>query len=162
MLKQLVFSATLAATAQVATAADQSLIGVWQIEIVQPSNGKVTKPLQNLVIFTQQHYSMVRILGNEAPQKFEKPWTPTDTEKISRYDSLIVNTGRYVVSDGEIQMTPSVARVPEFIGGSFTFDYHVSDDGLMLISKDEYSFDGVQAPWAKQGLTTTLTLQRVE
>jgi len=140
-----------------------TLEGVWQIrETASKGGGPANRnPLPSLVIFTPGHYSMVWMFGSEAPRSFAKQWFPTDAEKIARYDTLGVNSGTYVKGQGKLTMTPIVARVPEFIGGTIEWEYRLSGDVLVLTFLDEHSFDGVQAPHAKSGGGVIMTLGRI-
>ena len=89
---------------------------------------------------------------------------PTDSEMVRRYGEIIVNAGSYKPqNDSTLTLYPVVSRVPEFMaGGRLTYRYAVRADTLWLTSLDEYSFDGIQAPWAAAGNTVTLKLRRVE
>ena len=140
------------------------LEGVWRISQSDAADGGSVNraPLSNLVIFTPEHYSLVRIAGTEAPRRFETHWLPTDAEKLARYDAMFVNAGTYDVAADRLTMMPSVARVPEFVGGSLEYRYRLEEDVLTLTGMDEHSFDGVQAPWATRGEGNTLTLRRVD
>lgn len=139
------------------------VVGAWQIAEVELLDGSapVNKdPLPNLVLFTDRHYSMVWLPGKEAQRAFATRWHPTDSEKVARYNAIVVNTGTYEVNDSILTMHPIVARVPEFMGGIFKHRLELSADTLRLTSLDEYSFDGVQAPWVKAGEGERLTLVR--
>ena len=128
--------------------------GVWKIAEVEPLDGSAPvnrSPLPNLVLFTEKHYSMVWLPGKEAQRAFATRWQPTDSEKIARYNAIVVNTGTYEVKDSILTMHPIVARVPEFMGGTFVHWLQLSGDTLRLTTLDEYSYDGVQAPWVKAG-----------
>ncbi len=140
-----------------------NLEGVWKIQQSATADGGLVNqtPLSNLVIFTPEHYSLVRIAGSEGPRRFETHWLPTDAEKLARYDAMFVNAGTYEIEADRLTMMPIVARVPEFVGGSLEYQYRLNGDVLTLTGVDEHSFDGVQAPWATRGEGTTLTLGRV-
>jgi hypothetical protein len=93
---------------------------------------------------------------------FKERWFPTDEEMIQRYGEIVVNSGTYRQADSTITARPVVSRVPEFMdGGTLLYEYRVLGDTLWLTSLDEYSYDGVQAPWAVAGNHVTLTLTRV-
>ena len=134
------------------------VIGAWQVTEIRRQNvdGSVTdEPFPNLFIFTSRHYSMVWVLGPSQP--FAERWRPTDAEKIDRFDSMIVNAGTYEIDGVTLTAHPMVARIPDFIGGKLICEFSVDKDTMRLKFVDEYSFDGVQAPWvAKGGLVLTL------
>lgn len=141
----------------------RSLEGVWQIERIAPKDGRAEnrEPLPNLVIFTPEHYSMVWMPGTDAIRSFEQPWFPVDSEKIARFDEVIVHTGTYQREAETLTMTPIVARIPEFMGGTIEWGYQLSSTELVLTFMDEHTFDGVQAPWAGADGGAILTLSRV-
>jgi hypothetical protein len=137
------------------------VVGVWQVkeigrQNVENAESPVTdKPFPNLFIFTPNYYSMVWVLGVDEP--FAERWKPTDEEKKRRFDSLVVNAGTYEIDGAKLTAHPIVARIPDFIGGKLICEFHVDNDTMRLRFVDEYSFDGVQAPWvAKGGLVLTL------
>lgn len=139
--------------------------GVWQIKEIVSKDGSgpaTQKPLPSLVIFTPRHYSMVWALGTESRRAFAERWNPTDAEKIERYNSFVVNSGTYEITDSTLTAHPIVARVPEFMGGTLVCEYRVEEDTLWLTMVDEYSYDGVQAPWVTSGGGLTLTLVRID
>ena len=139
------------------------VIGVWQVKEVARQGGSdplSDKPLPSIIIFTPRHYSMVWVFDTEPPRSFAERWTPTDAEKIERFDSLVVNSGTYEVEGNRLTAHPIVARIPEFVGGKLICEYHVENDTMQLKFIDEYSYDGVQAPWVATG-GLILTLVRV-
>lgn len=142
----------------------KDMMGVWQIKEIarQGNSGSIgDKTLPNLVIFTDKYYSMIWIFGTEPKRPFAKRWNPTDIEKIRRFESLVVNSGTYEIKGSTLIAHPLVARIPELMGGKFVCDYRIKEDTMTLKFVDEYSFDGVQAPWVKSG-GLVLTLMRVE
>ena len=91
-------------------------------------------------------------------------WVPTDEEKVQRYGEIVVNSGTYELA-GESLMTlfPVVSRVPGFMGGGkLLYEFRVQGDTLWLTSIDEYSSDGIQAPWAASDNGVKLRLSKVE
>jgi len=135
-----------------------AVVGVWQVTEIRRQGAEgsmMTEPFPNLVIFTPRHYSMIWALGAGDP--FAERWKPTDEEKVRRFDSMVVNAGTYEIDGVTLTAHPTVARIPDFIGGKLICEFHVENDTLRLKFVDEYSFDGVQAPWvASGGLVLTL------
>ena len=76
----------------------------------------------------------------------------------------MVNSGTYeLAGDSLITLRPVVSRVPGFMGGgTLLYEFRVVGDTLNLTSLDEYSFDGIQAPWAASGSGVKLSLTKVE
>lgn len=147
--------------------AEHALLGVWQIQKIESTGSAGTSinenPLPSLAVFTRSHYSLAWMPGTTGMRGFNERWVPTDEEMIQRYGEIIVNSGTYTRTDSEITARPVVSRVPEFMGGGrMVYEYRVDGDTLWLTSLDEYSFDGIQAPWAAAGSRKTLTLKKVE
>ena len=141
---------------------DKGIVGVWQIKEVATQSGALVtdKPLPSIFIFTPGHYSMLWVLSTKT-EPFAERWNPTDAEKIKRFNSMIINSGTYEVEDSTITMYPVVARIPDLMGGKQIGEYLVEHDTMRLKFVDEYSFDGVQAPWVASG-GLVLTLLRIE
>jgi hypothetical protein len=141
----------------------KGVVGVWRVRemVRQGGEGKITdKPFPNIFIFTDRHYSMVWVLGPDAELPFADRWNPTEEEKIRRFDSLVVNSGTYEIKGSTLMAHPIVARIPDFVGGKLICEFLVEDSTMRLKFVDEYSFDGVQAPWIASG-GLVLTLARI-
>lgn len=139
----------------------KGVVGVWQVKEMgrQKAVSPVTDKLfPNLFIFTPRHYSMAWVVGADEP--FTERWKPTDEEKIRRFDSLVVNAGTYEIDGDTITACPIVARIPDFVGGELICTFRIDNDTMRLKFVDEYSFDGVQAPWVAQG-GLIITLVRI-
>jgi hypothetical protein len=140
----------------------KGVVGVWQIEKIHHLDRLIAdKPVPSIFMFTHGHYSMLWVLTTKPEQPFAERWNPTDEEKLKRFNSLIVNSGTYEIDGSMLTMHPLVARVPDLVGGRQICEYSIDKDTMRLKFVDEYSFDGVQAPWVKGG-GLTLTLVRVE
>jgi hypothetical protein len=143
----------------------ESLMGVWVIHQIQYADGTINlDPEPSQAIFTAENYSLLWIYPPTSLRSFEERWTPTDAEKIQRYGEIVVNSGTYeLAGDSLITLHPVVSRVPGFMGGgTLLYDYSMVGDTLNLTSLDEYSYDGIQAPWAASGSRVKLSLTRVE
>jgi len=140
------------------------LKGVWHVTEITYSqtSESYTDSLSSIFIFTDKHYSMTWVEGSPALRVFKQRWNPTDNEKIECYNSLVVNSGTYQLTDSLFTARPSVARVPDFIGGKLICSFKVSKDILILEFVDEYSFDGVQAPWVAAEKGLGIKLNRIE
>jgi hypothetical protein len=142
----------------------KGVVGVWQVKEIarQDGSGPIAgEPLPSIFIFTPRHYSMVWVFGAEPQGSFAERWNPTDAEKIRRFDSLVVNSGTYEIDGNTLIAHPVIARIPDFMGGKLICEYHIEKDTMRLKFVDEYSFDGVQAPWVKSG-GLILTLVRID
>jgi len=138
--------------------------GVWSINKIERDNEQTQNldPLPSLIIFTKKHYSIVWMPGDTAIEAFAERWSPTNEEKIQRYEEIVVNTGTYEIEGTQIEVRPVIARIPEFIGGLMIYEYEKLGDSLTLTLMDEYTFDGVQAPWVSRSSgQTRLSLSRL-
>jgi hypothetical protein len=91
---------------------------------------------------------MVMAQGDEPRNEYEDPWNPSDDEIIKAYNSILVNAGTYELKDSIIITYPIIARVPNFVGGTASYEYKIEGDTLELTWFDEVSKTGVPHPWA--------------
>ena len=144
--------------------ASHAIHGAWQVKEIARQNAARShseQPLPSVFIFTEHHYSMMWLPSVESQHSFAERWNPTDEEKIARFNSLIVNAGSYEIKGSTLTAHPVVARMPDFVGGSLTCEVRIEKNTMWLKFVDEYSFDGVQAPWVKEG-GLTLILERID
>jgi len=144
---------------------ESPLLGAWEmaeIRVVSARGENVyPDPAPGLFIFGETHYSMVWMPLTEVPSDFEELWKPTEEEKAAAFGSIIVNSGVYTWTDSTVTTVPSVAKTPEFIGGSAVYNYRVTADTLWMEMTDTVSRDGVRDPGV--GLfSMPLKLVRVE
>ncbi len=146
------------------TSVPNDLNGAWQIRTRKVETATDTTVDQyrqpSLLIFADRYYSLVRTLGDTSMRAFAERWSPTDEEKVARFDEMLVNAGQYDIEGETITARPIISRFPEFMGGVITYRYTIEGDTLTLTALDEYSFDGAQAPWAAAGIHTTLKFTR--
>ncbi len=143
---------------------ERSLEGVWRVSKIENDSETEanTDPLPSQMIFTKSHYSMVWSQGDSAMRAFKKRWAPTNDEILKRFWEITVNTGTYTINGNKIRTEPTIARFPEFMGGHMIYDFRWSGDEMVLTLVDEYTFDGVQAPWVtSRGGQRHVTLTRV-
>ncbi len=100
--------------------------------------------------------------GQEPSPFYEDRFQPSETEKLARYDRLLINAGTYDLADGRLVIEPRFALVPEFVGGVGEFDYRVSGDTLHLSWQTILSADSVSDPWSAQGFHWNYTFARIE
>jgi Lipocalin-like domain len=139
--------------------------GVWKVvEIRQEVSGKEynnTEPQPGLMIFTQDYYSMVWMPLNRVQPDNATTWHPIDAEKIQQFNSIVVNSGSYSLSDSRLTTFPIVAKTPEFIGGKAEYLWKSAQDTLRLELVNIYSRDGVLDEESLK-FRTTLFLVRIE
>jgi len=139
--------------------------GVWKVvEIRQEVSGKEynnTEPQPGLMIFTHDYYSMIWMPLNGVQPDNAAVWHPTDTEKIQQFNSIVVNSGSYSLSDSQLTTFPIVAKTPEFIGGKADYLWKSAQDTLRLELVKIYSRDGILDEESLK-FRTTLFLVRIE
>jgi hypothetical protein len=87
------------------------LRGVWKVvEVTGGAEGSNTHPQPGLFIFTDKHYSFMRVTGTKARPKFQSNATATDSEKVASYDGFFAQAGTYQVSGSTITTQPVVAK----------------------------------------------------
>lgn len=132
-----------------------SLNGAWQMissKAIGPDGTEYPSSSQeNFLLFTDRYYSMNRASGNEPSEFYKKRFQPSDSEKLNRYNSLLVNSGTYSIEDSILEIQPIFALVPEFVGGIGKFDYALYNDTLELDWKVILSTDSVPDPYTSQG-----------
>ena len=141
--------------------------GVWRIVQAHTvdSDGETTNdyPQANVVIFTTGHYSFVWTFGSETRQLALERWNHTDEEKIEAYNTIIVNTGTYELTDSTLVTRPISAKAQEYVGGGYSdYDYRIEGDSLYLTFASLVSFDGVADDFYSGGGRENFTLVRVE
>ncbi len=141
------------------------LEGAWRltgiVDVSADGSRAAYTPQESLFIFSRDHYSMAYAFGDERSPAFAEPFTPTDEERVARFNSMVVNTGTYEVSGSTATLRPLFARVPAFVGGFAELDYEVSGDQLTLRWRRTVSATGVENPFTAGGGSTELTLTRL-
>ncbi len=146
---------------------NQSLEGVWKIAEGKSvdANGQTTSTnvQRSLVIFTEGHYSYVYTSGDEAQRKLPvEHWNQTDAEKINAFNTIIVNTGTYELTESKLVIRPIVAKSEQFVGGYESCDYRLEGDTLYLETTEIVSVDGVPVPFFSDGGVEHHKLVRVQ
>ncbi len=133
--------------AQIIICQGNSLHGIWKItKTITYVSGKEyvnSNPLPSIIIFTKNHYSFVQMFGAEPQNNYEKRWHPTDEEKVTSYNSIIVNAGTYSIENNLIITKPQIAKTPDFVNGYAIFNYHFKNDTLWLTPEEYISNDGI-------------------
>lgn len=146
--------------------ASDSLTGVWELEVAEtlaPDGSVMPRTIrESFLVFTPEHYSMNWAGGPDSVSSYEEPFRPTEEEALARYGSLLVNAGRYTASGGSLTIEPTFALVPEFVGGSGTFEYRFSGDTLGLRWTEIFAADGTPDPLTSQGYVFRYRFVRVD
>lgn len=146
-------------------AAESPLVGVWEVEeihTVGPDlNATNSDPQPGIYIFTPGYYSMIWSPGREPRLDSATLWEPTDQEKIRDFNTIVVNSGTYEMSDSVLVVHPLTAKTPEYVGGRATYLCRFDGDSVELVLLDTFAHDGTE----DQGIAryrTTLRLRRLE
>lgn len=141
-----------------------ALEGAWRMvtsETLLPDGSTAPgSPLESLILFSGGHYSMGWAVGTESTFNRQR-FRPTTSEKLTRYDQLVVNAGRYEVEGDGLIILPDFALVPEFVGGRGIFEWEITGDRLTLVWTDIFSADGVRDPATARGFRWRYTLERI-
>jgi len=139
--------------------------GAWKVVTIQTvlPQGKFTNrnPQPGLFIFTRDYYSMVWMPRTAKLPDNKQIWQPTDQEKVDQFNSIIVNSGSYIISDSLLTTIPLVAKTPEFIGGKATYRWSFNKDTLSIAVLNIYSHNDILDEGAKK-YPTILKLLRLE
>ena len=114
------------------------LMGAWKVtEIANPGNAPLTSPQPGLYIFTEKHYSAVRLNGTKPLPSYASNDAATDAEKVASFDTLYVNAGGYAITGNMLTLSPMVAKSAFAMGAGRTVQYEftVNGDSLTLVQK---------------------------
>ena len=120
--------------------ADDSLKGGWALTSTKNAEGVVDEePLPGLVVFTSTHYSIMYTVGDKPRTLIgdtPEGESPADELVVSAYESIIANSGRYDVEDGNIVTRAYVAKSPDYMStwpdNAQTYGFSVDGDTLVL------------------------------
>lgn len=129
---------------------DSRLDGAWRLstaEVITPDGRRIPgQAHESFLLISSPFYSMNWAGGASPAPHSATHLQPTDTEKIARYGTVIVNAGRIDARDGRMTIHPDFALVPEYVGGLGVFDYALRGDTLDLEWHTIQSVDGTADP----------------
>jgi hypothetical protein len=138
------------------------LNGAWRLvtlHLVFADGKRVEVPShESLVIFADGYYSVGYAFGEAASVPYAERWHPSDSEKVDRFGSVIVNAGSYRIRDSHLEARPLFALAPEFVDGEGVFSFAFAADTLELTWERSIAFDGLEYP--SRGAVTLLRLVR--
>ena len=112
--------------------------GAWKVtEIHDPGKAPNTKPLAGLYVFTEKHYSAIRLNGTTPLPDYPNNDVATDAQKVQAFNTVYMNTGAYTISGNNLTTMPQVAKsgfamVP---GRKTEYTFSVSGNTLTLTQK---------------------------
>ena len=143
-------------------AVEDPLNGAWSLvgmHLISADGDSVEVTVhESLFIFADGYFSIGYAFGAGGSVPYAERWHPSDSEKVARFSSLIVNAGTYRLIGSRIDARPLFALAPEFVGGEGVFSYSFTADTLDLTWERSIAFDGLEYP--SQGTVTHLRLVR--
>jgi hypothetical protein len=140
------------------------LNGAWRLvamHLVFADGKSVEIPAhESLFIFANGYYSIGYAFGDRGSVPYAERWHPSDSERMARFSSIIVNAGSYRLSGSRLDAQPLFALAPEFVGGKGVFSYAFKADTLDLTWERSIAFDGLEYPL--RGTVTLLRLVRAQ
>ena len=137
------------------------LVGAWTVYEIEnefsDSAQTIRNPQPGIWIFSDGYYSATFIPGTKIRIPYEHTFNPTPVEMINAYNSIVVNTGTYELTDTTLITFPVVSRVPDFSGGKGIYELRIESDTLYLTMTEEYSRNGDWANWL-DNLSRTIKL----
>jgi hypothetical protein len=118
-----------------------SLRGAWKVIAMSLSGSDRTttnnSPQPAVVLFTDKHYSVMYVEGDQPRKHFADPLRPTDAEKLEAYNTFVGHSGTYTVSDSVIAMQAVISKSPNLTGSELgrtflRFAHQFSGDTLRL------------------------------
>jgi hypothetical protein len=114
------------------------LMGAWKVtEIANPDGPPLTNPQAGLYLFTEKHYSAVRLNGAKPLPSYPSNDVATDADKVAVFNMLYLNTGGYTVSGNMLTLRPMVAKSAFAMapGRTLEYEFTVKGDTLTLVQK---------------------------
>ena len=115
-----------------------ALVGAWKVtEIANPGNPPLINPQPGLYIFTEKHYSAVRLNGTKPLPGYASNDAATDAEKVASFNTIYVNSGGYTVSGNMLTLSPMVAKSAFAMepGRTIQYEFAISGNTLTLTQK---------------------------
>jgi hypothetical protein len=112
------------------------LVGAWKVtEIDDANKPPITNPQPGLYLFTEQHYSFLRINGTAPLPAYASNAKATDADKVAVFDAIFVNSGAYTVTGNTLNTKVQVAKSAFVLGSSAQYEFTVNGKELVLKQK---------------------------
>jgi len=114
------------------------LMGAWKVtEIANPNSPPLTNPQAGQYLFTEKHYSAIRLNGTKPLPNYPSNDKATDADKVAVFNMLYMNTGTYTVSGNTLILSPTVAKSAFAMapGRTLQYEFAVNGDILTLTQK---------------------------
>jgi hypothetical protein len=114
------------------------LMGAWKAtEITDPNSPPITNPQASLYIFTEKHYSAIRLNGTKPLPAYPSNEVATDADKVAVFNMLYMNAGGYTVKGNMLTTSPMVAKSAFAMapGRMTQYEFTVTGNVLTLAQK---------------------------
>ena len=126
----------LAATVHSQSSKSNPLLGAWKVtEIDDANRPAITNPQPGLYVFTEQHYSFLRINGTEPLPDYASNAKATDADKVAVFNAIFVQSGTYTVTGNTLSTKVLVAKSAFVMGSSAEYEFTVNGKELVLKQK---------------------------
>ena len=95
----------------------------------------ITNPQPGLYVFTEQHYSFLRINGTVPLPAYPSNAKATDADKVAVFDAIFVQSGTYTVTGNMLATKVLVAKSAFVLGSSAQYEFAVNGKELVLTQK---------------------------
>jgi len=116
------------------------VMGAWKVtEYTNPNQPTITSPQPGLYIFSEKHYSAVRIQGTKPLPDYPSNDVATDAQKVQAFNAVYMNTGAYTISGNTLTTMPQVAKSGFAMapGRKTMYEFSISGNTLTLAQKPE-------------------------
>ena len=115
------------------------VMGAWKVtEIHNPGSAPLTNPQAGLYVFTNKHYSAIRLNGTRPLPDYPNNDVATDAQKVQAFNTVYMNTGAYTISGNTLTTMPQVAKSGFAMapGRKTEYTFSISGDTLTLTQKN--------------------------
>jgi hypothetical protein len=119
-----------------------SIQGAWRlVEIIGGAAGVASSsPQPSLYLFTDRHYSILRVISPEPRPRFADPAKVTEAEALAVWGPLQAQSGTYEIASGNLNLLPSVAKNPDVMRPGRkpdVYSFSLQGDTLTLVQKSD-------------------------
>ena len=128
-----------------------AIVGSWTLTEIQYIYSDtiyiVENPAGGIFMGNPERYLIMYHPTQQARPVFKAFSQPTCEELRSAFQHLVFNTGKYLLTDSLMTVSPDLARVPGFEGAKQLYRYSIQDKQLTLTLFDETYPNGKKPEW---------------
>jgi hypothetical protein len=107
--------------------------GAWTLVDYKSANGSPATNPPGVFLFSGTQYSIMYSNQANARPTFADATAPTNSEKVSAFDTFIANSGSYDLIGDTLTVHPVISKNPNYMGGGEDkFAVRISGDTLWL------------------------------